>query len=258
MIFQWNSVVWSMCWREGMSSRGTMTGLRGGPVQKSWNSTRPSARTHTWVEAIPSTNTGWAKYGLRAALTRRTWECWLMRGLAWPGNVHSQPRKPTISWAVSHAAWPGGWGRGFCPSVLLWWDPTCSPASSSGAFSTEKTWTCCSRSRGGHKKDPRAGAPLLWGQAERVGAVWPRRREGCGETLLQPSSTWRGGYKSAGEGLSTRARSDGTSGNIFKLKEGRFRLSIRKKFSPMRVVRPWLRLPREAVAVPSLQCSRLG
>ena len=44
---------------------------------------------------------------------------------AWPGSVHSQPRKPTISWVASREAWPAGWGRWFCHSALLWWDPTC-------------------------------------------------------------------------------------------------------------------------------------
>jgi len=47
--------------------------------------------------------------------------------------------------------------------------------------------------------------------------------------------------------------SDRTSRNDFKLKEGRFRLEIRKKFFTMKVAKHWHRLPREAVAALSLE-----
>jgi len=40
------------------------------------------------------------------------------------------------------------------------------------------------------------------------------------------------------------------------LKEGRFRLGRGEKFFPMRVLRPWPRLPRGAVAAPSLAVSK--
>jgi len=42
-------------------------------------------------------------------------------------------------------------------------------------------------------------------------------------------------------------------GKGFKLKEGRFRLDIKKKFFAMRVVKHWDRLPRVAVDALSLE-----
>ena len=63
----------------------------------------------------------------------------------------------------------------------------------------------------------------------------------------------KGAYKKALQGLFTRVCSDRTRGNDFKLKEGRFRLDIRKKSFTVRVMRHWNRLPREAVAATSLE-----
>jgi len=53
--------------------------------------------------------------------------------------------------------------------------------------------------------------------------------------------------------LFTRVCNDRTRGNGSKLKGGRFRLDLRKKFFTMRVVKRWHRLPRETLDAPSVE-----
>ncbi|KFQ89849.1 hypothetical protein N337_04869, partial [Phoenicopterus ruber ruber] len=76
-----------------------------------------------------------------------------------------------------------------------------------------------------------------------------RRLQGDLNAAFQYS---KGAYKKDGDKLFSRACCNRTRGNGFKLKEGRFRLDIRKKIFMMRVVRHWNKLPREVVDVPSL------
>jgi len=63
----------------------------------------------------------------------------------------------------------------------------------------------------------------------------------------------KGAYRKGGENIFSRACCDRTRSNGFKLREGRPRLDTRKKFSTIRVVKYWTRLPREVVDAPSLE-----
>ncbi|GAB0177097.1 hypothetical protein GRJ2_000174900 [Grus japonensis] len=73
------------------------------------------------------------------------------------------------------------------------------------------------------------------------------------EDLIAAFLYLKGTYKKAGEGLFTQACSDRRMSNGLKLEEGRFRLDVRKKFFPVRVVRHWKKLPREVVEAPSME-----
>ena len=67
----------------------------------------------------------------------------------------------------------------------------------------------------------------------------------------------KGAYKQEGERLFTRVDSDRIRGNGFKLRRGRFRLDIRRKFFTQRVMTQWNRLPKEVVDAPSLKAFKV-
>ncbi|KAK4819774.1 hypothetical protein QYF61_011374 [Mycteria americana] len=73
------------------------------------------------------------------------------------------------------------------------------------------------------------------------------------EDLIAAFQYLKGVYKKDGDRHFSKACSDKTRGNGFKLKVGRFRLDIGKKFFTMGVVKHWNRLPRKVVDAPSLE-----
>ena len=82
--------------------------------------------------------------------------------------------------------------------------------------------------------------------------TWPWKRRLWGD-LIAAFPYLKRAYKQEGSQLFERVDNGRTRENGFKSKEGRFRLDVRGKFLTERVVRCWIRLPREVVDAPFLE-----
>ena len=198
----------------------------------------------------------WENNSLRAGLQRRTWAAGGWKAGHEPAVCACSPDGQL--YPDLHQQRGGSWaGRGLLPSALPSWGSIRSTASRPGAPSTGRMWSSWSRPRGWSQRwlEGWSTSPIEKGWGKWACSVW--RRESSGETSLWPSSTWGDLVSRRENNFLRHSNSVRTRGNGFKLKEGRFRLDIRRNFFTQGVVRCWIKLPREAVDAPSLEALRV-
>jgi len=171
--------------------------------------------------------------------------------------VCSQSSRPTLPWAAPGAAWAAGEGGDSAPLL-------CSGETPPGVLHPALEPSAHNRP-GAVGAGPEEATKTIRGMGDlccedrlrELGLFSPEKSRLWAD-LIVAFCYLKGAYKKDGDKLFSSTCCDMTSGNGFKLKEGRFRLDIRKKFFMMRVVKHWHRLSREVVDAPSLETFKAG
>ena len=134
-------------------------------------------------------------------------------------------RRPTIFRAASKGWWPVEQGCWFSPSTLPMWGPIWSTVSGPGAPNTRNMWGSWRGSRGGPQRWPEGSSTTPMKTDQWIWACSAWRRE---SSNMWPSSTWKD--------IISRKKPDflhrclcieiAQRGNVFKLRGGRFRLTL--------------------------------
>lgn len=166
-----------------------------------------------------------------AAKTRqssmRSWKFLNQNKLSFTVLQCSRLSRFSVSSPLHQLPWPACGqqvkGGDFSLFNLLLWDPTWSSVSSSRASNIRVTWTCWSKFRG--EAHQRCSSPVRTGCETQLVLIRMEKRRFQGD-LTAASQYLERAYKKAGQRLLTRACSDRTSINGFKLQEERFRLDV--------------------------------
>lgn len=134
--------------------------------------------------------------------------------------MHWQPRKPTVSRSVSKEVCPAG-----CDFYLHSGEVP-PPAASSSRSTRIKIWNCWNRSGGGWQ-----GWAGDWSTSavKKGWESWDYSAQRLWGDLTAAFPYLKGAYMKNGDGLFTRSVVTGQKAKSFKLKNGKFRLDIRKK-----------------------------
>jgi len=111
-------LVWSVCWREGMPPRGTLTDLSVVLVLISHSSTSEKQKVLHRYQGNPRDKLNVGVEWLESSPEKKDLEV-LIDEKHNTSNIHLQPQKPTISCAASKEVRPIGLGRWLSPSALM-------------------------------------------------------------------------------------------------------------------------------------------